>query len=191
MALNISTDPVRVLAQTAYGEERSGGWNRMQGVCNVVMNRTKHPARFGEGVIGVCTKAEQFDCWNQDDPNLVKIQEVTTEDRMFQEAMTLARLAVDGVLPDITNGADAYYDDSIPAPYWTKAEGAVETLVLGTTHFYRTVPLAETVVAAVAPAAAPAVIDAPIPIPVPTTEESKNVSNPAPATGKSASSATV
>jgi spore germination cell wall hydrolase CwlJ-like protein len=186
--IDISDDPVRVLAQTAYGEERSGGWNRMQGVCNVVMNRTKLPARFGEGVIGVCTKPMQFDCWNESDPNRAKIDAVTSADKLFQEATILAKLAIAGALPDMTKGADSYYDDTIEAPYWTKAEGAVETLVLGSTHFWRTVPPAEAPESAAAPApeAAPTVIDAPIPIPVSTTEpttKESTIEQPSPSKG--------
>lgn len=130
------SDPIEVVAGTAWGENRSGGVAGMQSVCNVIMNRANHPRWWGKTPLSVCLEPEQFSCWNSDDPNRAKIMAVPPTDTDFAVALGLARQAIAGTLRDITAGADSYYDVSMAKqPSWA-ARAAFCTVVAGQA-FYR------------------------------------------------------
>ena len=99
---------IDTLARTAWGEARGEGREGMQAVCNVVMNRVKAGTWYGATPREVCLKKSQFSCWNYNDPNYSKLQAVNESDNNFALAKTLATLAVNNQLPDITNGATNY-----------------------------------------------------------------------------------
>jgi spore germination cell wall hydrolase CwlJ-like protein len=128
------SDETDILARTCWGEERSLGKEAMQAVANVVLNRVKAQRWWGLTIIEVCKKPGQFDCWNPDDPNCEVLDKVTTDDPQFAIAMQIATDAVNGVLPDITNGAVAYYNTTIPVPYW--ARGHVPCFSIGNMVLY-------------------------------------------------------
>lgn len=130
------SDPVEVVAGTAWGENRSGGVAGMQSVCNVIMNRANHPRWWGKTPLSVCLEPEQFSCWNSDDPNRAKIMTIPAADTDFAVALGLARQAIGGVLPDITKGADSYYDLSMGKPPTWAARAAFCGVVAGQ-GFYR------------------------------------------------------
>ena len=119
MDINQFTDE-EVLAKTAFGENRGGGKPGMTSVLNVIMNRATHPTWWGDNPRDVCLKPEQFDTWNTDDPNYQRIMTVSESDPAYEIALELAKEALAGTLPDITDGATYYYATSIDTPYWAK-----------------------------------------------------------------------
>lgn len=127
----------QVLAGTAWGEARGDGPSGMQAVCNVVMNRVARGGWWGATVLEVCLKPWQFSCWNADDPNRAKIMNVHPVDSDYAVALGLALKAINGSLPDITGGADSYYDLSMPSPPgW--AAGLEPCATIGSQAFFRT-----------------------------------------------------
>ena len=134
------TDPVDVLARTIWGEARGDGRLGMVAVAACILNRAKHPRWWGHDVLSVCLQPWQFSCWNADDPNLPKMQQVDGEDVQFAMACDIARAAIAGVLTDPTRGADSYYDIRMAEPpNW--AVRAVQTVVV-LHHRYMRVELA-------------------------------------------------
>jgi spore germination cell wall hydrolase CwlJ-like protein len=165
-------DTARVVALTAVGEASNQGYNGMQGVINTVVNRARHPGWWGDTLRDVCLAKEQYDCWMAG-PDRERMLAIPADDAVYQQALTLAKLAVSDVLPDITGGADSYYAVTIPAPAWASAEGTTFTVQIHQHRFYITRPHAAPAPepqAASAPPAAPTVIEAPIPIPIPPQE---------------------
>lgn len=120
-------DDVDILARTIYGEARSEGTEGMIAVACVVMNRYKAGKWFtgyriyqGKRIPSVaqtCLKRWQFSCWNKNDPNYVKIYNVTPMDSTFRQCVDIAQRAVSGELKDITNGATYYHTRQIK-PVW-------------------------------------------------------------------------
>ena len=129
-------DPVDTLARTLWGEARGEGYNGMQAVANVIMNRVSHPTWWGHDVVSVCTKPWQFSCWNESDPNRQKLIDVTSDDPQFQTCCAIANIAVNGQLDDLTNGATSYFDSRMPTPpKW--AEGQTPCASIGHHLFYK------------------------------------------------------
>src|SRR3546814_9989229 len=113
----IGNDPVDLLARTIWGEARGEPVRGMEAVAAVVMNRVARPGWWGRTVASVCTKAYQFACWNEDDPNRAKLLAVTDADPIFAIARRIARRAVAGTLDDPPVGATHYPAVSI-LPRW-------------------------------------------------------------------------
>lgn len=131
-------DPVDVMGRTLYGEGRSTGAAGMRHIASVILNRAAHPRWWGYSVTQVCVQPWQFSCRNDNDPNWPKLRAVTMKDPQFVLAISIARLAIAGLVADATNGADSYYALSMPAPPdWAAA--AVHTYSDGWHAFYRTV----------------------------------------------------
>lgn len=124
----------RVLAQTIYGEARSGGDVLMTAVANTVINRVAKQSWYGKTITEVCWKGKQYSCWNTDDPNCAIIEKIDTSDPVFFRATVIASEAVAGTLADTTNGATHYYSTYIPEPSW--AEGHTPCAALGNMLFY-------------------------------------------------------
>jgi N-acetylmuramoyl-L-alanine amidase len=123
---------VDVLARTMWGEARGEGTSGMQAVACVVLNRVLIAAAkggfwWGDDIIQVCQKPQQFSCWNRADTNFRKLQAVDERDLYFATAVRIARRAVAGVLEDITKGATHYHANSI-TPYWVKGERPVAVI---------------------------------------------------------------
>ncbi len=120
---------IDVLARTIFGEARNEGPVGMEAVACVVLNRVKLARKmggywWGNTIIEVCNKPYQFSCWNKNDPNLKRIQEVTDKDIHFATCLRIARRAVIGALRDTTNGATHYHADYV-SPYWAKGQKPV------------------------------------------------------------------
>lgn len=126
-----------VLARTIWGEARGEGYAGMQAVANVIMNRVKRGGWYGLTVTEVCKKPYQFSCWNVNDVNYAKIQNVTTDNNQFLQALDIARQAVAGTLPDITSGATEYHATSIE-PAWNYAK-LEDVGTIGNHKFYRSI----------------------------------------------------
>lgn len=130
---------VDVLARTIFGEARNEGATGMEAVACVILNRVKIARKmggywWGNTIIDVCQKPFQFSCWNKDDPNLKRIQEVTGKDIHFATCLRIARRAVIGTLRDTTGAATHYHADYV-SPYW--AEGQKPVTTIGRHIFYK------------------------------------------------------
>lgn len=125
---------IDVLARTIWGEARGEGPIGMQAVANVIMNRVRCGGWWGNDIITVCQKPYQFSCWNRDDPNFNLVQRVSGFDLEFATARRIARRAVYGALPDMTEGADHYHAAGI-SPLWAGGERPVA--VIGRHIFYK------------------------------------------------------
>jgi spore germination cell wall hydrolase CwlJ-like protein len=127
---------IDIMARTMWGEARGEGKTGMQAVANVIMNRVKKGGWWGATPAEVCKKKSQFSCWNKTDPNYYKLIAVNESDPDFRTALTLARSAYSGTLPDITGGATNYLAlaslKSIPS--WVK--GMTKTAQIGNHTFY-------------------------------------------------------
>ena len=129
------------MARTMWGEARNEGYEGMQAVANVIMNRYElaksNPAyarQFGRTPGDICKKPWQFSVWNSGDPNLPKILNVTTADSRFRTALEIAERALNGTLPDITGGADHYHATYV-SPSWASA--GVKTTQIKTHIFFK------------------------------------------------------
>lgn len=127
-------DTREVLAKTLWGEARGEGELGMIAVACVVLNRAASPGWWGHDVRSVCLKRRQFSCWNSDDPNLSKLLALTTEDRHYSLALSIADRALSGALADPTNGATHYHTTAI-MPYWARARTPCATI--GKHLFYK------------------------------------------------------
>lgn len=112
----MENSPLDTLARTCWGEARGEGYEGLQAIANVVVNRASQPSWWGHDIISVCLAPEQFSCWNCGDPNLNKLQVVTAADPIFADCLNIAQAAVNRQLVDITNGATSYYATSMHTP---------------------------------------------------------------------------
>jgi len=109
-------DLVETYAKTIWGEARGCGQVGMSHVASVILNRATHPRWWGTDIVKVCTAPWQFSCWNENDPNLRKMNAVTIADPQFAVATRIAEQAIAGNLLDETGGADSYYARSMSKP---------------------------------------------------------------------------
>lgn len=129
---------VDTLARTIWGENRGGGWNGMQSVANVIMNRAAIAAQhggywWGNSITEICLKHQgntyQFSAWSPSDPNYGPMNSVMPSDSQFSDALQIATMATAGQLPDLTRGATNYYaPDAMPngvAPAWARGQTAL------------------------------------------------------------------
>lgn len=105
-----------ILGLTIYGEARGEPIEGKIGVANVVRNRVRRKARFGESFRVVCLAEKQFSCWNDADPNrplLLKLAAQLREDPfptdpVLRECLAVASLVITHQFQDNTHGADHY-----------------------------------------------------------------------------------
>lgn len=125
---------VEILARTIWGESRGEPLEGRVAVANVVMNRARHGGWYGNTPQEVCLKRFQFSCWNSNDPNLQKLETISTEGLHTKDCVSIAALAIAGLLVDNTDGATHYHADYIDPPYW--AEGRAPKAKIGHHLFY-------------------------------------------------------
>lgn len=133
--VELDESAVDIMARTCWGEARGEGRPGIEAVASVIMNRANNPRWWGSGVKSVCLKQYQFSCWLVDDPNHDKLTRVDKTNAAFVLCLEVCRAAMRGKLADPTNGADHYYDTSIPSPSW--AVDKVPTLVRPPFRFFR------------------------------------------------------
>lgn len=115
---------IDIMARTLYGEARGEGEAGIRAVACVIVNRIRHAQKkggfwWGHDVFSVCQKPYQFSCWNKGDPNRDVILHVTKERPVFRTCLAIAKEAVDGMLKDITMGADHYHTRAVK-PSWSR-----------------------------------------------------------------------
>jgi N-acetylmuramoyl-L-alanine amidase len=124
------------LARTVWGESRGEPEEGQVAVSAVVANRARaQQGRWGLTVEAVCLKAQQFSCWNPQDANYQRINNVGPDDATFASCLTLARQTLQGQIADPTQGATFYANLSTAAPSW--ASSMVRTTQIGHHTFFR------------------------------------------------------
>lgn len=107
-----------ILARTIYGEARNQPYQGQKAVAHVILNRVKKYPKDNT-IAKACLRHAQFSAWNAGDPNLIKMQLVSTVDKAFREAMRAALESYDE--DDFTKGATHYHTKSVSPP-WSKGK---------------------------------------------------------------------
>ncbi len=130
-------EDIDIVARTLWGEARGENYQGRLAVAWVVRNRaTKSPAyNWPNTPKGVCLQPWQFSCWNENDPNLSELKQVTTQDPIFKECLAIAKFVLTGDIADPTLEADHYYASWIKTPPW--AVGKKVTATIGQHRFYK------------------------------------------------------
>ena len=131
-----SDGAIDTLARTLWGEARGETKAGKEAIASVILNRLKKPGRFGGTIEDVCRKPFQFSCWNDNDPNLPKLKKVNLNDSNFAECVSIAKVAVNGLLDDSTVGADHYHTTGV-SPNWS--QGKTPCVKIGTHLFFNNI----------------------------------------------------
>lgn len=123
-----------ILARAIFGEARSEklpdearvavGWS--------IRNRVKD-SRWPDTYQEVITQAFQYSAFNEDDSNRPYVENPLWKNNdinktAWYNCYNIAGKVISGEAKDPTHGANHYYDDSIPAPYWATPETLVLTI---------------------------------------------------------------
>ena len=123
-----------VMSRTIWGEARSEGPKGMEAVAAVIVNRTLD-ARWPRSIKEVCKQPKQFSCWNQRDPNRVKMLRVTEKDPSFQLAKKVALRILQEKNKDTTCAGLTFYHTKRIRPKWARTQKPVVSI--GRHHFYK------------------------------------------------------
>jgi N-acetylmuramoyl-L-alanine amidase len=125
---------VQTALRTMWAECRNEPFEGQRAVAHVILNRLK-ARKWGNTLASVCRWPKQFSCWNDSDPQRMRMDLLPVAHpgllRMFQAY----RAALHG--PDITHGALHYHADYVRPPW---ADLGTVTLRVGRHIFYRDVP---------------------------------------------------
>ncbi len=129
------------LARTIYGEGRGELVRGQEAIASVIINRVRRAEErggywWGNSIIEVCLRPWQFSCWNENDPNRVKVETVAFDNRVFAPCLRIARRAARGVLKDPTSGATHYHTKDIYPPW---SNGRRPSAEIGNHLFYNNV----------------------------------------------------
>lgn len=138
-----------VLARTIYGEARGEcgptkiefqenllNFKGLVAIGNVAHNRLMQQTWYGQTIKKVCLKPYQFSCWNEGDPNLEKLLNVTDKSEIYQICCKISHAILNNELIDVTLGADHYHSASLKhLPSWVSF--AKETIKIGNHRFYK------------------------------------------------------
>lgn len=114
----ITLEDIMILARTIYGEARGSSEIDRLAVAHVMLNRWRDPTRRRDHTLAAtCLRYKQFSAWNKGDPNRVKMQGVTVDDRAFRLCLLAALEAIDGADP--TSTATHYHTPAV-SPRWAK-----------------------------------------------------------------------
>ena len=126
---------IEILAKTIYGEARGEfikfGITSLIAVAYVVVNRVKK--RMAPTIHDACLAPFQFSCWNKNDVNYLKIQQIEPTSSVYKKCVAVAQHVAEESWPDITDGCDHYHSKSIK-PYW--AAHRLPKKIFGTHLFY-------------------------------------------------------
>lgn len=125
---------ITTLAKTMWGEARGETDKGRIAVAWVVVNRTRRQvSRWGMTVEKVCRQPMQFSCWNPDDPNLAKIENLSSTDPEYGQCRAIAASVLKGEIGDPTTGSTHYHHTAI-TPFWVRGKNPVITI--GNHAFY-------------------------------------------------------
>lgn len=111
----------QIAARTLFAEARGEPLIGQIAVAWVMTNRVHDERkRWGGMYATVCTWPRQFSCWNEGDPNRVKMLALPDDDPVLLNLLQIVENAASNQSDDPTNGAKFYYAASIPEPSWAK-----------------------------------------------------------------------
>ena len=125
-----------ILARTIFGEGRGELYGGKVAIGCVIMNRVKARSYFGDTVVEVCLKPNQFSCWNANDPNREKVEAASIDKDVFLECLDVAKRTLAGEFEDLTFGS-RHYHTLQAAPYWSK--GKTPIIQIGNHRFFNNV----------------------------------------------------
>jgi len=137
-------DDVKLLAITIYGEARGEPLAGKIAVASVVLNRFKKNSWFGKTLKDVILKPYQFSCFNEDDPNRIKLLAIAQnwdmfyqKDKVLRECYDIASKFLDPnditILKDNVFSATHYKTKNCKADWADKMQ---LTAVIGNHEFY-------------------------------------------------------
>lgn len=126
---------LEIAARTLYGEARGETEDGQRAVAHVLVNRQKD-GRWGKSLAEVCLARRQFSCWNDEDPNKMKLAALNDDDPLLTKLRGFVQAALLGD-PDPTMGARWYYAVSMKTPPpWAEGMPFVQ---IGNHRFLKTV----------------------------------------------------
>ena len=128
---------LHLIALAIWREARGEPIEGKRGVAFVIANRVRKPGWWGKDWKSVILKPWQFSSFNSNDPNSSKWP-TDDSDPTFNDCLTAAYEAHDGLGADPTSGAFYYHDTSIPFPKaWGEESQYENTLTVGRLKFYK------------------------------------------------------
>jgi len=112
-----------LLTGVIFGEARGEDWNAKVGVGLTIRTRAEHPGHWGWGLNyrAIILRPKQFSCFNQGDPNLMKIIEADRASTVWQECRMVAEAIYLGRIVDFVGGPTHYHSASMKRlPRWAK-----------------------------------------------------------------------
>lgn len=125
-------DDIETMAKTIYGEARGESHEGQVAVGWVIRNRAERRGFVGPmlhmagAVTKACRMPWQFSCWNEGDPNREKLLALQPED--YEAQRKIASAVVEGIVEDVTGGADHYHTVNIPLPFWARSYEPVKKI---------------------------------------------------------------
>lgn len=110
-ATNLDPKEVACMAQNIYHEARGESVEGQQAVAHVTLNRLDHAA-YPDSICGVVHQSSQFS-WTHSGKGAIR------ENAAYQEAVTVALLAMTGLSDDPTRGATHFYSGRPPG--WSRS----------------------------------------------------------------------
>ncbi len=129
----VGGDELACLAEALYFEARGETVKGQFAVAEVILNRVKSE-RFPSSACGVINQGtgKKYQC--QFTYTCDGYEEVIREPRAFERVSKVARLALDGVVPKLTEGATHYHTTAV-SPRWARVY--TKTAAIGDHIFYR------------------------------------------------------
>jgi len=103
-----------LLARVIWGEARSESILGQVAVACAALNRLARPVLYGKTLRDVLLRPKAFSCLNHNDPNRNPILRLNPHPKYI----TIAQLAIAGLLEDPTGGATLYHRDDITPEDW-------------------------------------------------------------------------
>ncbi len=137
-------DDIKLLSLVIYGEARGEPLAGKIAVASVVLNRLKKSGWFGKALKDVILKPYQFSCFNENDPNRIKLLAIAQDwdiffqkDKTLRECYDIAKKLLDpndfSMAKDNTFGATHYKTKNCKADWADKMQ---LTAVIGNHEFY-------------------------------------------------------
>lgn len=124
---------VELLARLILGEARDQPLLGQICVANVVRNRVNNPCWWGETYKEVILKPKQFTCFNEDDNNYPVVRHARSN-RLWESALTIAEMVIEGWVSDFTDGA-THYNTIKCEPWWEEKLELIK--VVGNHEFFK------------------------------------------------------
>jgi N-acetylmuramoyl-L-alanine amidase len=125
-----------LLARCIWGEARGESIRGKLAVAHVVLNRVKAKSYYGGSIKEVVLKPLHFSCFNENDPNLMKILSLTSSNPDLAYCRAVADMALLADNPDPSGGATHYHAAQVK-PSWVGSPQMAFLCQIGNHLFYR------------------------------------------------------